>query len=242
MSTKRNQIEVSGIPVEVVRKDIKNLHLGVYPPSGRVRVAVPLHISDETVRLAVITRLSWIRRRQAVFRLQERQSLREMVTGESHYYLGQRYRINVIEADGPGRVKLRNRTTMDVFVRPGTSAQQREKVLQRWYRERLKTLIPPLLEKWQAVIGVEVSDWGVKRMKTKWGSCNMDARRVWLNLELVKKPAICLEYVLVHEMVHLLERYHNDRFREYMDQFIPQWPLYRDELNRTPLAHDEWGY
>ena len=186
--------------------------------------------------------MSWIRRRRAVFRQQERQSPREMVTGESHYYLGQRYRINVIEDDGPGRVKFRNRTTMDVFVRPGTDAQQREKVLQRWYRKQLKALIPSLLEKWEPIVGVEVADWGVKRMKTKWGSCNIEARRVWLNLELVKKPAICVEYILVHEMVHFLERHHNDQFREYMDQFMPQWCLYRDALNRSPLANEEWGY
>jgi len=241
MNTEKHQITVSGLTVEVVRKAIKNLHLGVYPPHGRVRVAAPLAVSDEAVRLAVIGKLAWIKRQQAKFEAQPRQSRREMVRGESHYYLGQRYRLRVIEHHAAGKVVLRN-ASIDLYVRPETRPDQREQVLQRWYREQLKALVPPLLEKWQVVLGVEVADWGVKKMKTKWGACTIDARRIWINLELAKKPVQCLEYIIVHELVHLLERHHNDRFHKLMDQFMPQWQLHREELNRGPLGYENWDY
>jgi len=228
--------------VEVVRKDIKNLHLGVYPPAGRVRVAAPMRLGDEVVRLAVISRLGWIRRQQAGFGKQQRQSEREMVTGESHYVQGQRYRLDVIEHGGPASISLSNNTTLRLRVRPGTDRNKREAVLHRWYRQRMRKQIPELIAKWEPVIGVGIADWGIRRMKTLWGTCNTDARRIWLNLELAKKPVSCLEYILVHEMLHLLERHHNDRFRDYMDRFMPQWRLRREELNRAPLAHEGWRY
>lgn len=242
MTTKRHQLEVSGIPVEVVRKDIKNLHLAVYPPHGRVRVAVPLRISDETVRLAVISRLGWIRRQQNALERQPRQSKREMVTGESHFVQGRRYRLDVIEQDAPASIVMRNNKTLELRVRPGTDQKKRDDVLQRWYRQLLREQIPDLQAKWEPIIGVKVADCGIKRMKTKWGTCNIEERRIWLNLELAKKPPACLEYILVHEMVHLLERHHNDRFRAYMDDFLPQWRTHREQLNRAPLAHEDWEY
>ncbi len=204
MTTKRHQIEVRGVRVEVVRKDIKNLHLGVYPPNGRVRVAAPLRLNDEAVRLAVISRLGWIRRQQNGFEQQDRQSQREMVTGESHYVQGRRYRLDVVEHDGPASVRLLSTKTLELQVRPKASRDQREEVLHRWYRQRLRLRIPELIAQWEPEIGVTVAQWGIKRMKTRWGTCNVDARRIWLNLELAKKPASCLEYILVHEMVHLL--------------------------------------
>ena len=242
MSTETHQIKVSGLLVDVVRKDIKNLHLAVYPPSGRVRVATPLRVNDEAVRLAVISRLAWIKRQQAKFAGQDRQSAREYVTGESHYFQGQRYRLNVVAQDGRAHVVIRNNRTIDLFVREGSGTAQRERVFLAWYRQQLKALIPPLIEQWEANIGVKVAEWGVKQMKTKWGACNIKARRIWLNLELAKKPVHCLEYIIVHEMVHLLERNHSDRFSTLMDQFMPQWRLYRDELNHAPLSHADWKY
>lgn len=237
-----HQITVSGIAVDIVRKPIKNLHLGVYPPNGRVRVAAPLAVSDSAVRLAVIGKLGWIKRQRARFEGQPRQSKREMVNGESHYFLGQRYRLRIVEQNAPGRVVLRNKAIMHLHIRPGTSSEQRERVLHQWYREQLKELIPPLIQKWQKIMGVQVSEWGIKKMKTKWGSCNRKARRIWLNLELAKKPAQCLEYIIVHEMVHLLERHHDERFTALMERFLPQWELYRDELNRSVLGHEMWRY
>ncbi len=237
-----HQITVSGLVVDVVRKNIKNLHLAVYPPSGRVRVAVPLRVDDEAVRRAVILKWGWIKRQRAKFEGQERQSAREFVSGESHYYQGQRYRLNVVYHDAPPKVVVSNKTTLALFVRAGSDTAQRERVLTGWYRRQLKEMLPLLIAKWEAVLGVKVAEWGVKRMKTKWGTCNLEARRIWLNLELVKKPVRCLEYIIVHEMVHLLERHHNDRFTAYMDKFMPHWRVYREELNRAPLGHETWDY
>ena len=235
-------IEVRGTVVEIVRKDIKNLHLGVYPPNGRVRVAAPLHLDDDAIRAAVVSRLAWIRKKQAEFEKQVRQSQREFVSGESHYYRGRRYRLQVSEHDGLPGVRLLNNTRMALQIRPGTERGAREAVLHRWYRRRLYEQVLPLLSEWEQKIGVAVNDIRIKKMKTLWGSCNIEAKRIWLNLELAKKPPSCLVYILVHEMVHLIERTHNDRFRELMDIHLPQWRLYRDELNSAPLAHEDWQY
>lgn len=237
-----HQITVSGLVVDVVRKNIKHLHLAVYPPDGRVRVAAPLRVNDEAVRLAVITRLGWIKKHQTKFKGQQRQSPREYVSGESHYFQGQRYLLHVIYQDHPPRVEIRNKTTIELHVRTGSDAAHKARVMQAWYRSQLKESIPALLAKWEAVVGVQSQEWGVRQMKTRWGSCNVRARRIWLNLELAKKPVHCLEYIIVHELVHLLERLHNDRFNAYMDRFMPQWHLYRAELNSAPLGHEDWEY
>jgi len=237
-----HQIKVGGLTVDVVRKDIKNLHLAVYPPLGRVRVAAPLLVSDEAVRLAVISKLSWIKKQKCRFTNQSRQSMREYVSGESHYFQGSRYRLNVIYQSGAARVVIRNKSALDLYVRVGSDREQREKVLLEWYRLKLKELIPPLIAHWESIIGVQVADWQVKKMKTKWGTCNITAGRIWLNLELAKKSAQCLEYIIVHEMVHLLERHHNDRFTALMTKFMPQWKLYREELNQSMLGHEDWDY
>ncbi|QHF46245.1 metal-dependent hydrolase [Pseudomonas sp. S35] len=242
MTTDSHSITVSGLSVEVVRKNIKNLHLGVYPPLGRVRVAAPLAVSDDAVRLAVVGKLGWIKRQRAKFEAQPRQSQRRMVSGESHYFMGQRYRLRVVEGSIPMRVVLRGKAALDLFVRPETNTERREELLQAFYRAELKKLIPTLLDKWQPILGVEANAWGIKKMKTKWGTCNIAARRVWLNLELAKKPIQCLEYILVHELLHLIERHHNDRFRSLMDQYLPQWQAHRDELNRSLLAEERWDY
>ena len=230
------------MPVYVVRKDIKNLHLGVYPPHGRVRVAAPLRVSDNAVRLAVIGKLGWIKRQRAKFDAQTRQSERDMVSGESHFFLGQRYRLHVVHDHGPAKVIVRNKSTIELYVRRDSNAEQRERVMQRWYREQLKELIPPILEKWERKLGVHPKQWAIKKMKTKWGACNMEVCRVWLNLELAKKPVPCLEYIIVHELVHLLERHHNDNFNAIMKQVLPQWRMRRAELNAAPLAHETWSY
>jgi len=230
------------MPVEIVRKDIKNLHVGVYPPMGRVRVAAPLRLNDETIRLAVISRLGWIRRQQDSFQQQDRQSQREMVTGESHYFQGRRYRMNVVELDATPSVELANNTTMELRVRPGTDRAGREAVLQRWYRHRLREQLPALLAKWEPAVGVEVADLRIRKMKTRWGTCNVEARRIWLNLELAKKPLSCLEYILIHEMVHLLERHHDERFRDLMDRLMPSWRATRLQLNQLPISHEKWAY
>ena len=238
----RSHLSVQGISVEVIRKAIKNLHLGVYPPHGRVRVASPLHLDDEAVRLAIVSRLGWIRRKQAEFQQQERQSRREFVSGESHYFVGRRYRLDVTEQSGHPAVRLLNNKTMALRIPPEADRSAREAVLNRWYRRQLREQLPGLVATWETKVGVQVNEVRIKKMKTLWGSCNTDAKRIWLNLELAKKPVSCLTYILVHEMIHLIERRHNDRFYELMSQFMPQWRLYRDELNRAPLAHADWKY
>ena len=236
-----HRIAVHNLTVDVVRKAIKNLHLGVYPPDGRVRVAAPLAVSDDAVRLAVIGKLGWIKRKQAGFMAQPRQSKREMVNGESHYFLGQRYRLRVISRAGASQVLL-NKSYIELHIRSEATPEEREKVLHRWYRARLKDLVLPLLDKWQPILGVEVAGWGIRKMTTRWGSCNTDASRIWLNLELAKKPAQCVEYILVHELVHLQERHHSARFQALMSQAMPQWQLLREELNRAPLNYENWDY
>ena len=236
------RLDVRGMAVEVVRKPIKHLHLGVHPPDGRVRVAAPARLDDDAVRLAVVTRLGWIRRRRAEFERQARQSRRELLTGESHYVDGRRYRLDVVERAGAPAVRLAGDRRLLLQVRPGAGRDARDAVLQRWHRRRLRRRLPELLSRWEPRVGVPVAEARIRRMKTRWGACNPDARRIWLNLELARKPPACLEYVVVHEMAHLIERRHTDRFRALMDRLLPSWRRRRDELNRAPLAHEEWTY
>ncbi len=241
MNIECRQINIQGIAIEVVRKGIKNLHLGVYPPHGRVRVAAPLGMSDEAIRTAIVTRLSWINKQRTQFAEQPRQSEREAVTGESHYFLGTRYRLRVHDQSAPYRVELVGNARMDLYARPGMDATAREAIILRWYREQLRELIPPLLAKWEGMLNVKATRWGIKRMKTRWGSCNPATGSIWFNLELAKKPPQCLEYLVVHELLHLIDRTHGDRFKALQDHHLPQWRLIRAELNRSPLGHVEWG-
>jgi len=242
MNTAKSFITVSDIPVEIVRKNIKNLHLGVYPPEGAVRISVPSHVTDDNARLAVISRLPWIKRQQEEFRKQPRQSERHYVNGESHYFKGKRYILEVIERRGVHEIRLGSNAKLKMFINPGTSVTNKQAVMDKWYREHMRQDIAQLLEKWLPIIDKPVNDWGIKRMKTKWGSCNTSASRIWLNLELAKKSPECLEYILVHELVHLHERNHNENFMRLMDKFLPHWRKSRDVLKSEPLAYEDWGY
>jgi predicted metal-dependent hydrolase len=242
MSTRTRHIRVRDISVEIIRKDIKNLHLGVYPPSGRVRVAAPKKVNDAAVRLAVISRLRWIRSHQEKFSAQPREPKREMVSGESHFVFGRRYRLRVVTKSHLQTAIIKKKTALELHVRPGTTRGERDLMLARWYRAQLRERIPLLLSKWQERLEVDARAWGIRRMKTKWGSCNPKARRIWVNLELAKKPERCLEYLVVHELVHLLERGHSDRFVALMDKHMPRWRQHRTELNATPLSHENWTY
>ena len=242
MSTDKKYIDVRGIQVEIDRKNIKNLHIGVYPPNGRVRAATPLHLNDEAVRLAVVSRLSWIKKQQESFEHQERQSKREMVSGESHYFKGKRYRLDVVETEGKQKVRLINNNTMQMKVLLGTERNKKLTLLQKWYRQQLRNVINDLRPKWEQKLDVQIAELRIKIMKTKWGSCNIEDRRIWLNLELAKKPESCIEYILVHEMIHFFERHHTERFSQLMDYYLPDWRLRKDELNKAPLAHEEWRY
>ena len=242
MNTNKHSITVNDIEIQIVRKDIKNLHLAVYPPDGHVRVSVPLHVSDDNVRLAVISRLSWIKKQQGHFQKQARQSKRDMVSGESHYLWGKRYRLEVVKRWGAHQVEIKNHNWLRLYVQPNTSVYNRYRLLNEYYRSEIKKRIPALLNKWEPILGEYNIECKIKKMKTKWGSCNISERRIWLNLELAKKPPECLEYILVHEMIHLKERLHNENFRAYMDKYLPKWQLYRDMINQAPLAHEDWVF
>ena len=236
------QITISDITIDVVRKDILNIHLAVYPPLGRVRLAAPLNISDDAIRLFAVSKLAWIKRNQRKFEGQERIAPREFKNRESHYFRGQRYLMNIIEVDAPPKVILKNKTYIDLYVRPRTPTDKRLEVMNEWYRVQLKNQIPDLIAKWEEKMNIKVSEWQVKQMKTKWGSCNIEAKRLWINLELAKKPEHCLEYIIVHEMVHLLERHHNDRFHYLLETYLPNWKQLKTELNQLPVSHADWGY
>lgn len=226
------KIIINNIEIELTKKNIKNLHLSVHPPDGRVKISAPQYMDTDTIRLFAISKLSWIRKQQKKFINQERQPEREYVSGESHYFLGQRYLLNVIYTNKRKQgVEIRNKKYIDLYVRENTPKYLRERAMTEWYRRELKKLIPTIIAKWEPIIGVEVNEFGVKKMKTRWGSCNPKAKRIWLNLELVKKSPTCIEYVVVHEMTHLLERKHNERFIAYMDKFLPNWRAIKAELN-----------
>jgi len=240
MSTASAYLTVRGIGIDVIFKDIKNLHIGVYPPFGRVRVAAPQRLDDEAVRLAVVQRLQWIRKQRARLQSADRQSQREMVTGESHYLWGIRYRLKVIEQPGRAHLTVSGKR-VELCVPAETSAEQRRTVLDRWYRAQLKAVIPDLIATWEPIIGRTVPAWTIRRMKTKWGSCNRETGHLWFNVELAKKHPDCLEYVIVHEMTHLLERNHTERFTVLMDKYLPDWRGRRDQLNGAPLRSEEWA-
>ena len=236
-----NQISVGGISVDVVFKDIKNVHLSVYPPTGRVRIAAPTRMSLDIIRLYAIAKLDWIKKQQNKLQHQERETPREYLDRESHYVWGRRYLLKLKEGDGTPAVELKH-NQMVLKVRFGATRERKEDVMAAWYREQLRLAIYPLIAKWEPLLGVNSNRIFVQRMKTKWGSCNPHSRSIRLNSELAKKSPECLEYVIVHELVHLLEPTHNARFLALIDKFIPNWKQYRDALNRAPLSHVEWEY
>lgn len=238
MNTKT--IQVSGIKISTVRKDIKNLHLGVYPPYGRVRIAAPLKSSDEAIRLFAISKLSWIKRQQKKFLEQKKQAKRDFVSGESHYFLGKRYLLNVVEKSKPQRVEINRKTHIDLHVHREDFRERKKRVLENWYREELRKAALPIIEKFEKKLNVKVQDFRIRKMKTKWGSCKAETKLILINLELAKKPLKCLEYVIAHEMVHFFERTHNDKFYKRLSKLMYGWKAARAELNDSPLSYDIW--
>ena len=234
-------IELGDILADVIQKDIKNVHLSVYPPTGRVRISAPLHMSLDTIRVFAISKLGWIKQEQNKLRDQERETPREYLDRESHHVWGKRYLLRVLEREGAARVEMKH-STLVLQVRPGTYGAKKQAIVDRWYRDQIKDVVPTLIKKWEQVIGVTAANLFVQQMKTRWGSCNSKAGNIRLNSELAKKPRECLEYVLVHEMVHLLQPTHNRQFIALMDRFMPLWRNHRDALNRLPVRHEHWVY
>lgn len=235
------QFNLGEIAVDVVKKDIKNIHLSVYPPTGRVRISAPLRMDIDTIRVFAITKLGWIKSQQQKLCKQERETPREYLERESHYVWGKRYLLKIEEQDAAPAVELKH-NKMILRIRPVTSHERKQEILEAWYREQLKAALPPLIEKWESLMGVKVRRFFVQKMRTKWGSCSHDTRNIRLNTDLAKKPPECLEYIVVHELAHLLEPTHNTRFIALMDQSIPKWRFYKDQLNRLPVRHEDWGY
>jgi predicted metal-dependent hydrolase len=235
------RIDLGEIAVDVVFKDIKNVHLSVYPPNGRVRISAPARMNLDTIRVFAISKLGWIKRQQKKLQEQKRETPREYLDRESHYVWGKRYLLNLSEANGAPAIELRG-SRMLLRVRSGTDEQKRRDLLEGWYREQIKEVVPDLIAKWVPRMGVKVARFFVQRMKTKWGSCNPGSSSIRLNTDLAKKPRECLEYIVVHEMAHLLVRKHDDRFGAVLDGCLPNWRVLRQMLNSTPLAHTEWAY
>lgn len=228
---KRTELHISGITMEVVRKKVKNINLRVYPSRREVRISAPWHLKMNMIRDFAESRVSWIQKHFERVKKLPGKIEPDYENGETHYYRGKPYELSVIEKRVSPKVTiLADEASIQLQVRPGSSKEKRERVLQEWYRARLKEEIPKLIEKWEPPMGVSVREFGVKRMKTRWGSCNIRAGRIWLNLELAKKSPACLESVVVHEMVHLLERLHNERFYRLMDNFLPAWRETEKEL------------
>jgi predicted metal-dependent hydrolase len=234
-------MQLGDIAVHVTLKNIRNVHLGVYPPAGRVRMAAPARMRLDAIRALAISKLPWIRRQQKSFHDQEREAPRDYVKGESHYLWGRRYLLAVEERDAPPEIQVRHGRL--VFrVRPGTDASRRADLMAEWYRRELKVAAGRLLQRWQPIVGVVPNQFFVQKMRTKWGSCNALARNIRLNTELAKKPRECLEYIVVHELIHLHEPTHNARFARLMESLMPMWRERRRALNRLPLSHERWLY
>jgi len=232
-------LDLNDIQVDVVFKDIKNIHLSVYPPTGRVRISAPVRMNLDTIRSFAISKLDWIKLRQAKLQRQERETPREYLERESHYLWGERYLLQVLEREAAPEVQLEPRR-MILQVRPPASVDKMKAVVAQFYRAEIKAAALLLIEKWQPVMGVTVDRVYVQQMRTMWGSCNPTARAIRLNTELAKKPKYCLEYIVIHEMAHLLVPTHNARFTALMDRCLPNWRNYRDDLNAHSLSYQNW--
>ena len=231
----RTCIEIGDITASVTHKEIKNIHLSVYPPEGEVRISAPLYLSMDTIRVFALSKLQWIRKEQQKFQDQERETPREYLDRESHYLWGERYMLVLAYADAPASVSLKHNKLM-LTVRPHSTQSKKQEVLEAWCRQQLRDKAEVMLRKWEERLGVKTNRLIIQKMKTKWGSCSPDTRIIRLNLELVKKPPQYLEYITVHELIHLLEPTHNKRFTELMNAAMPKWREFREELNRIAIG------
>ncbi|WP_334165452.1 SprT family zinc-dependent metalloprotease [Achromobacter mucicolens] len=231
----QKRIRVGEVDIDITFKAVKNVHLSVHPPEGTVTLVAPTGTRLEVARTFAISKLRWIRQQRAQLKNQAREAPRQFVTRESHYVWGRRYLLEVVERDAPPVVKMDHRR-ITLYVRPGTDAGRRKAVYQAWQRSLLHQVIPDFIDQWERRIGVKVEGYFLQRMKTKWGSCNNLRAHIRLNTELVKKPRDLLEYVIVHEMIHLIEPTHNERFIALLDKHYPAWREARAEINALPLA------
>jgi predicted metal-dependent hydrolase len=232
------QLKLGEIDVDVVKKKIRNIHLTVYPPAGRVRISVPFRMNLDTIRIYLLSKLGWIKKHRQKIREQEQESPCEYLDRESHFVWGKRYLLKIIEKDAGPLVELQH-DTLVLQCRSDAGVERKQAILEEWYREQIKEAVPLLIAKWEPLMGVKVGRFFVCRMKTRWGSCNPQAKSIRLNTDLARKPPQCLEYIVVHEMAHMLEPSHNSRFKALMDQFMPNWRFHKEELNRLPIRHED---
>lgn len=227
-------IELDGIPIEISRKKIKNINLRIYPPHGLVKVSVPLRFSEKQLKDSLQSKMAWINKQRA--RILNYPVVEDctFTTGSTVLYQGKKYLLIIEEHHGPSQISIQDEL-MFCYTKPYSAPCEIQSILERWCKHQMQKLLPQLIQHWEAVIGVKVVEWGIKKMKTRWGSCNTKASRIWLNLNLMKKPPICLEYVLVHELIHLLEPSHNQRFYRLMDHFMPTWREYEYQLEGRVL-------
>jgi len=242
MNTKLPTINVSGIKIYIVKKQIKNLHLSILPPDGKVRISAPEKSTNESIHLFVASRINWIKKQRKKFNDQERETIRDYVSGETHFLWGRKYRLEVISKNTHSKVVLNGNEKITLFVRPETSRSKKEKILYQWYRNIIRQEAGKIFQKWEKKMKVKAKDKGIRKMKTRWGTCNYKTKKILLNLELVKKPSWCLEYIIVHELLHLFERQHNENFVRLMNTYMAKWKFYREELNKFPLNHEKWKY
>ncbi|MCX6803817.1 MAG: SprT family zinc-dependent metalloprotease [Candidatus Diapherotrites archaeon] len=242
MNTEINQLNIGGLEINLQKKDIKNMYLGVYPPNGIIRLDVPHTTNEEVIRLFTISKIPWIRKQQKKFTEQEREAQREYVSGESHYLFGRQYRLRVLKDEQSNTVVAKNGKHLEIYVKKDSTKEQRKVLFEKWYRQELKSFAEKYVKKWEKITGIKVNECRIKKMKTKWGTSNKQAKRIWLNLELIKKSPDSIEYIIVHEMVHLLERKHNAKFNEYLSKFFPNWKQYKKELNKSLLGYAKWKY
>lgn len=224
------QITVAGIPIEVTKKKVKHLRMVAYPSTGKVRISSPKHIPDHEIRSFANSRAGWIKKHLNNPKIKQKEKDPHFEHGSTHYIWGKPYKLVIKQGSDRFRVKVNNRHEIHMAVQAGYGLIEREPVMREWYRRSIKSRIPGLIEKWEPVMNVKVKDWGVKKMKTRWGTCNTRAGRIWLNLELAKRDPKVLEYIVVHEMTHLLERPHSKRFYRLMDTFLPDWRAIDREL------------
>ena len=235
------QINLGEFEADVVFKDIKNVHLSVHPPEGRVHVSAPMRMDLDTIRVFAINRLPWIKKQRQKFHQQERETPREYLDRESHYVWGTRYLLSCIETEDSPRVEI-NGSALNLYLRRGCGDGVRQDILAAWYRMQVREASTPIIQKWEQALEVQVDKLFVRKMKTRWGSCNSQRCTIRLNTELAKKPIECLEYIVLHELIHLIEPTHNARFQLLMKQHMPNWELRRDALNRLPVKHENWSY
>ena len=242
MNLQDETIEVSTLKVEVRKRNVKSLRIGVFPPNGSVRVTAPIRYDSNLIESVILKKMTWIKRQQENLKKQERLTPREAVSGESYFYKGRKYRLFVVEGSRRGRLTVKNSSRMELSISKDVKNSSRQAVIESFYRKELKKELDFLVPKISGEMGLKVERYSIRKMKNRWGSCNPSKKQITINLELIKKNPACLNYIIVHELVHLMELSHNQRFKEIMDKHLPNWRHIRDLLNSSPLAHADWEY